>query len=65
MIGGKLAPFLEDESQAKNLSNALKIAINSVYVLMVKDMGFRAKLTWVSFLASVCLLTDCNLGLVI
>ena len=33
MIGGKLAPFLEDESQAKNLSNALKIAINSVYGL--------------------------------
>lgn len=31
MLGGKLAPFLEDESQAGDLSYALKIAINIVY----------------------------------
>ena len=33
MLGGKLAPFLEDESKAKDLAQALKIAINSVYGL--------------------------------
>ena len=33
MFGGKLAPYLEDESTAKDLSQALKIAINSVYGL--------------------------------
>lgn len=33
MFGGKLAPYLEDKSTAKNLSQALKIAINSVYGL--------------------------------
>lgn len=33
MLGGKLAPFLEDESQAGDLAQALKIAINSVYGL--------------------------------
>ena len=33
MFGGKLAPYLEDESTAKQLSKALKIAINSVYGL--------------------------------
>jgi len=33
MLDGKLAPYLEDESQAKQLSKALKIAINSVYGL--------------------------------
>lgn len=33
MFGGKLAPYLEDESTAKNLAQALKIAINSVYGL--------------------------------
>ena len=33
MFGGKLAPYLEDESTAKDLAQALKIAINSVYGL--------------------------------
>ena len=33
MFGGKLAPYLEDKSTAKDLSQALKIAINSVYGL--------------------------------
>lgn len=33
MFGGKLATYLEDESTAKNLAQALKIAINSVYGL--------------------------------
>lgn len=33
MLGGKLAPYLTDESAAKELSQALKIAINSVYGL--------------------------------
>ena len=33
LLDGKLAPFLEDESKAKDLSNALKIVINSVYGL--------------------------------
>lgn len=33
MLNGKLAPFLTDESQAKDLAQALKIAINSVYGL--------------------------------
>ena len=33
MLDGKLAPFLEDESQAGDLAQALKIAINSVYGL--------------------------------
>ena len=33
MLGGGLAPFLEDESQAGDLAQALKIAINSVYGL--------------------------------
>lgn len=33
MLGGKLAPYLDDESQAKDLAQALKIAINSVYGL--------------------------------
>lgn len=33
MLGGKLAPYLEDESKAKDLAQALKIAINSVYGL--------------------------------
>ena len=32
-LGGKLASYLNDESQAKQLSQALKIAINSVYGL--------------------------------
>lgn len=33
MLDGKLAPYLDDEKQAKQLSKALKIAINSVYGL--------------------------------
>lgn len=33
MLGGKLAPYLTDESTAKDLAQALKIAINSVYGL--------------------------------
>lgn len=33
MMDGKLAPYLDDEKQAKDLSNALKTAINSVYGL--------------------------------
>lgn len=33
MLGGVLAPYLDDPSQAKALANALKIAINSVYGL--------------------------------
>ena len=31
MLGGKLAPYLEDESQAKALAGALKISVNAVY----------------------------------
>lgn len=33
MLEGRLAPYLEDESTAKDLAQALKIAINSVYGL--------------------------------
>lgn len=33
LFGGRLAPYLEDESTAKDLANALKTAINSVYGL--------------------------------
>ena len=33
MLGGKLAPYLDDESKAGDLAQALKIAINSVYGL--------------------------------
>lgn len=33
MLGGKLAPYLKDEKDAKALAAALKIAINSVYGL--------------------------------
>jgi hypothetical protein len=33
MLDGRLAPYLEDESKAKDLAQALKIAINSVYGL--------------------------------
>ena len=33
MLNGKLAPYLEDETKAKDLAQALKIAINSVYGL--------------------------------
>lgn len=43
MLGGKLAPYLDDKSQAKNLAQALKIAINSVYGLTSAkfDNAFR------------------------
>ena len=45
MLGGKLAPFLTDEKQAKALAQALKIAINSVYGLTSAkfDNPFRDK----------------------
>ena len=33
MLNGRLAPYLDDKSTAKELSQALKIAINSVYGL--------------------------------
>lgn len=33
MLGGRLAPYLNDESRAKELAQATKIAINSVYGL--------------------------------
>lgn len=33
LFGGKLAPYLQDKDKAKQLSQALKIAINSVYGL--------------------------------
>lgn len=43
LMGGKLAKYLDDETQAKGLSNALKIAINSVYGLTAAkfDHPFR------------------------
>lgn len=43
MLNGKIAPFLEDESTAKDLAQALKIAINSVYGLTAAgfDNPFR------------------------
>lgn len=43
MMGGKLAPYLNDESTAKDLAQALKIAINSVYGLTAAnfDNPFR------------------------
>lgn len=43
MLGGKLAPYLTDESTAKDLAQALKIAINSVYGLTAAnfDNPFR------------------------
>lgn len=43
MLGGKLAPYLKDKSEAKKLSNALKIPINSVYGLTAAkfDNKFR------------------------
>lgn len=45
MLDGALAPYLEDESQAKSLSTALKIPINSVYGLTSAkfDNPFRHK----------------------
>lgn len=43
MLNGRLAPYLEDESTAKQLAQALKIAINSVYGLTAAsfDNPFR------------------------
>lgn len=43
MLGGKLAKYLDDESTAKDLAQALKIAINSVYGLTAAnfDNPFR------------------------
>ena len=43
MLGGALAKYLDDESEAKNLAQALKIAINSVYGLTAAnfDNAFR------------------------
>lgn len=43
MLGGKLAPYLDDESTAGDLAQALKIAINSVYGLTAAnfDNPFR------------------------
>ena len=43
MLNGKLAPYLEDESTAKDLAGALKIAVNSVYGLTAAnfDNPFR------------------------
>lgn len=43
MLDGKLAPYLTDEKNAKTLSQALKIAINSVYGLTAAnfDNPFR------------------------
>ena len=43
MLDGKLAPYLDDESKAKELAQALKIAINSVYGLTAAsfDNPFR------------------------
>lgn len=43
MLDGKLAPYLTDEKQAKELSKALKIAVNSVFGLTAArfDNPFR------------------------
>lgn len=43
MLDGRLAPYLEDESKAKDLAQALKIAVNSVYGLTAAsfDNPFR------------------------
>lgn len=43
MLDGRLAPYLKDESKAKDLAQALKIAINSVYGLTAAsfDNPFR------------------------
>lgn len=45
MLGGKLAPYLQDEASAKDLSYALKIVINIVYGLTSAtfDSPFRDK----------------------
>lgn len=39
MLGGKLAPYLEDESLAKDLAQALKIANNSVFGLTAANFN--------------------------
>ena len=43
LLDGKLAPYLDDESTAKDLAQALKIAVNSVYGLTAAnfDNPFR------------------------
>ena len=43
MLNGRLAPYLKDETKAKDLAQALKIAINSVYGLTAAsfDNPFR------------------------
>lgn len=43
MLGGKLAPYLDDESKAKELSKALKLSVNSCYGLTAAkfDNPFR------------------------
>jgi len=43
MLGGRLAPYLTDESQADSLAQALKISVNSVYGLTAAnfDNPFR------------------------
>lgn len=43
MLNGRLTPYLDDESKAKDLAQALKIAINSVYGLTAAsfDNPFR------------------------
>ena len=43
MLDGRLSPYLDDESKAKDLAQALKIAINSVYGLTAAnfDNPFR------------------------
>lgn len=43
MLNGRLAPYLDDESTAKELAQALKIAVNSVYGLTAAnfDNPFR------------------------
>lgn len=43
MLNGRLAPYLDDESKAKDLAQALKISINSVYGLTAAgfDNPFR------------------------
>ena len=43
MLNGRLAPYLDDESKAKDLAQALKIAVNSVYGLTAAsfDNPFR------------------------
>jgi hypothetical protein len=46
MLGGKLAPYLVDETAAKELSYALKIAINIVYGLTSASFKNAFKADW-------------------